>query len=233
MKQYIVGHRGAAGLAPENTLKAFKKGFENGADAVECDIHLSQDQKLVVIHDATLDGTTTGTGWIKDYTYSELKKLDAGEGEKIPLLEEVIELTLQHNKTLIIEIKGETWERAKHTTDALTKLLTKNANSIPNIHIYSFWLSTLKRIKKQLPEIKTLLDVDIGLKPEQTIELILEAQANGVAINKDYVSLELVNLLKERNLLLSAWVLNDVSTFKSIKELGVEWLLTDYPGKFK
>lgn len=75
MNQYIVGHRGAMGLAPENTLKAFRIGCESNAQVVECDIHLSKDKQLIVIHDNILDRTTNGNGWVGDFTLEELKNL--------------------------------------------------------------------------------------------------------------------------------------------------------------
>src|SRR5918911_2208376 len=112
MNQYLVGHRGAAGLAPENTIKAFKKGLEVGADTVECDIQLSKDEELVVIHDHTLNRTTNKKGRVKDYTLEELKQLDAGEGEQIPTLSEVVDLVLQNHKGLAVEIKGEDFTTA-------------------------------------------------------------------------------------------------------------------------
>ena len=95
MNQYLVGHRGAMGLAPENTLKAFKIGCLSGAEIVECDIHHSRDKKLIVFHDNTLERTSNGKGWLRDCSLPEMKKLDAGEGQKIPELKEVVELVFK------------------------------------------------------------------------------------------------------------------------------------------
>ena len=80
MKQplLIIGHRGAMGHAPENTSASFAAGLRLGADAVECDVHLSKDGKLVVMHDETLDRCTSGKGFIKDAPWSRIRKLDAG-----------------------------------------------------------------------------------------------------------------------------------------------------------
>ena len=108
----VVAHRGFSGAAPENTLAAFRKAIEAGSDMIELDIQLSKDGKIVVIHDETLERTTDGQGRVADRTFPEIRKLDAGSwfgsqfsGEKIPTLQEVLELA--KGKVLVnIEIKN-------------------------------------------------------------------------------------------------------------------------------
>lgn len=85
-------------------MRSFRSAIAVGCDLIECDVHLSSDGRLVVIHDHTLERTTNGTGLVRDHTAAELRKLDAGEGEKIPLLQEVVELALG-KVGLVIEIK--------------------------------------------------------------------------------------------------------------------------------
>ncbi len=111
-----IGHRGACAHAPENTLASFRKAIELGADMVELDVHLSADGVPVVIHDADLSRTTNGAGLVSQWTVAELKRLDAGQGERIPTLEEVME-ALQGEAGLYIELKGE------GTPLAVTRLL--------------------------------------------------------------------------------------------------------------
>src|SRR5215471_12590471 len=95
---WVVGHRGAMGYCPENTLASFERGLELGADWIELDVHLSRDGQLIVIHDETLDRTTSGHGLVRDHTLAELKRLDAGAwfgaeyaGQRIPTLDEVLD----------------------------------------------------------------------------------------------------------------------------------------------
>ncbi len=88
----IMGHRGAAAIEPENTLLSIERAIDLGIDAVEIDVHLSKDKELVVIHDATLDRTTNGRGPVSGFTVQEIKLLDAGKGESIPTLQEVVNL---------------------------------------------------------------------------------------------------------------------------------------------
>ncbi len=218
-------------MAPENTLKAFKIGCESNAAVVECDIHLSKDKKLVVIHDNTLDRTTNGKGWVRDYTLEELKKLDAGKGETIPTLDEVVSLVMNYNKKLIIEIKGESWEVVKETADHLLGYLKDNEHSNKFI-IHSFWHEAAKLVKEKYPQIKTSVIMMLGLPPQKIIDLIESANADGAAIAYDYISPELVKLAREKDLFLDAWVLDYETTFNRLKNMRVNGLITNYPGKF-
>ena len=101
----VTGHRGAAGLEPENTLRSFQRALDLGVDAIELDVHLTKDQHLVVIHDATVDRTTDGSGVVGDLTLHKIQQLDAGLGEHVPTLQEVIDL-VAHKAILQIELKG-------------------------------------------------------------------------------------------------------------------------------
>src|SRR5437660_7666970 len=100
-----VGHRGAAALEPENTIRSFRRAIELGCDFAECDVHLTRDGQLAVMHDAAVDRTTNGSGPISDFTMAELKQLDAGQGERVPTLDEVLE-TVRGRIKLLIELKG-------------------------------------------------------------------------------------------------------------------------------
>src|SRR5438552_7713720 len=100
-----VGHRGAAGLEPENTLRSFRRAIELECDMAECDVHRTRDDQLAIIHDETVDRTTNGSGPTSSFTLAELQRLDAGDGERIPTLDEVLETVKGHLK-LLVELKG-------------------------------------------------------------------------------------------------------------------------------
>jgi glycerophosphoryl diester phosphodiesterase len=232
MKQYTIGHRGAAGVAPENALKAFRIGCESPAEVLECDIHLTKDKKLVVIHDGTLDRTTNGSGWVKDYTLEEIRRFDAGDGEKIPTLEEVVELVLDHGKKLIIEIKAEDWPTALDQADAFSTFLQSHTDIIPKIYLHSFWLDILGKVKQNFPDLSTFAVIWVGLSPDKLVQLIIDAKANGVSIEQDYVSAEFVDLCHQRNIEINAFLLNDASSFEKMRNRRVDGLITNYPDKF-
>ncbi len=109
----VWAHRGASGYYPENTMTSFEGAIKQNADGIELDVHLSKDGYLIVCHDETLNRTTNGKGFIKQFDLYELKQLDAGswydkkyKGEKMPLLEEVIDLIKGTNMDLNIELKA-------------------------------------------------------------------------------------------------------------------------------
>lgn len=98
------GHRGACGHEPENTLRSVRRALELGADGIEVDVHLA-DGRLVVIHDDTLNRTTNGTGPVAEKSFACLRSLNAGQGERIPTLEEVFD-TVNRRAIVNIELKG-------------------------------------------------------------------------------------------------------------------------------
>jgi glycerophosphoryl diester phosphodiesterase len=104
-RPWIIAHRGASEEEPENTLRAFRRAIELGADMVELDLHQSRDGHLVVIHDGRVDATTDGHGEVAALTLAELRRLDAGRGERIPTFEEVLELA-PDGCGLYVELKG-------------------------------------------------------------------------------------------------------------------------------
>lgn len=102
---WIVGHRGAKALWPENTMLSFEKAIELGVDGIETDIQMTADGKLVLMHDLLVDRTTNGSGAVKEKTLAELRRLDAGEGQKVPLLSEFLDLVKGTDLMLNIEMK--------------------------------------------------------------------------------------------------------------------------------
>jgi glycerophosphoryl diester phosphodiesterase len=109
----LIAHRGGSLEAPENTLAAFRHAISLGIRFVECDVQMSRDGQLVVMHDETLDRTTNGTGYLRDHTFEELRRLDAGAwfgpqfaGERIPSLREVVELCAEEGAGLVVELKA-------------------------------------------------------------------------------------------------------------------------------
>ena len=122
----VAGHRGYAACYPENTLLSFRKALELGVDMIEMDLNVTADGQLVVIHDATLDRTTTGKGPVRDYTLKEIKGFDAGifkgeefAGERVPEFSEFLDLVAKTGISLNVEIKDKTHE----AVDLTIKLL--------------------------------------------------------------------------------------------------------------
>ncbi len=151
----VVAHRGASSLAPENTMAAVRKALELNVDIIEIDVHRSYDGELVVIHDDTVNRTTSGKGRVKDFTLDELKKLDAGRwfklsfwGERIPTLREVLEET-KDKTVLLIELKGE-------RTEVRTVELVRELGMEDQVIIQSFDFQQVQKVKQKAPEIPTM-----------------------------------------------------------------------------
>lgn len=170
----IVAHRGASAYEPENTLRAFQRAIELGAHMSELDAHLSKDGHVMIMHNATVEKTTNGTGAIKDMTLAELKKLDAGKGERIPTLQEVIDLVRGKNG-LYIELKGE------GTPKSVVEVLRANHfTDRKQVIVGSFQPPLVKAVKELAPEITTSLLVSPVLPAEQLIEATRLAKADCV-----------------------------------------------------
>ena len=160
-KPVLVGHRGTC-IEPENTLKAFKKAIDIGVDMIELDVRLSKDKIPVVIHDDDVNRTTNGRGKVNEMTLKELKKLDAGEGQQIPTLQEVIDLAKDKTK-LLIELK------TYATIKPVVKLIKDN-NMADSVMIASFGHVISKMFKEQIPGIKTgILMVALPVDPLRTV----------------------------------------------------------------
>ena len=232
MTQYLVGHRGAAGIAPENTIKAFEKGLDVGADIVECDIQLSKDEELVVIHDHTLDRTTNKEGRVKDYTLEELKQLDAGEGEQIPTLSEVVDTVLQNHKGLAVEIKGEDFPTARRITEKFTEFIEQR-NIGTNLSAISFWFECLKLLKTKRPHLQTGILIAQDVSPDTMLTWAGDVEADILGVAHSYLSHELVEKIHAHGLAINAWTLNEDTVFDRMKNMGVDYLSTDYPDRFR
>ena len=137
---YVVGHRGAAALLPENTIAGFQYAIELGCEYLECDVHLTRDNHLVIIHDDTVDRTTDGTGQVADLTLAELRQLDAGEGHQIPTLQEVLDV-IRDKVVLLCELKG------SFTPEATARTVIDNGLQ-EQVIFTSFQFGRLARIKQ-------------------------------------------------------------------------------------
>lgn len=154
-------------------MRSFRSAIAAGCDLIECDVHLSSDGRLVVIHDHTLERTTNGAGLVRDLTAAELRKLDAGDGEKIPLLQEVIELALG-KVGLVIEIK-----QLPHLYQGLEdKLLNmlRQLGAVEECAVISFNHLSISQLHKLEPNLQ--LGILEGSRPLHPGKLLRESGAD-------------------------------------------------------
>jgi glycerophosphoryl diester phosphodiesterase len=215
----IVGHRGCAGIEPENTLRSILKAIEYGVDYVEVDVRACKTGEIVVIHDATVDRTTDGRGYVRDLSLNELKKLNAGKGEKIPTLEEVIDAV--NNKCgLMVEIKEENiWRK--------TLEIIRGRGVVENIIIASFYHTVIKDVKTTYPDVRC--GVIFTCEPVNPSALALNAKAEIIIPNYNYITRRLITNAHKFNLKVIAWTINKVEDGLKLLKQGVDGLATDRP----
>ena len=240
----IIAHRGESYDAPENTLASINLAWERNDDAVEIDVQLSKDNKIVVIHDKNTKRVTGRNNTVKNLSLKELKELDAGkfkgdkwEGEKIPLLREVLS-TVPGSKKLIIEIKC-----GSEIINVFKDEIDNSGLSAEQIEIIGFDISVVVKAKQALPGHKVLwlagLDYSfIGkiFRPsvDKLITKTLENNLNGLDVwAGKLINKEFVQKVKSNGLLLYVWTVNDPGKVKMLQSFGIDGITTDCAGWMK
>ena len=221
-----IGHRGAMGYAPENTLLSFQKALDLHVDMIELDVYVCLSGDLVVIHDDKVDRTTNGKGYVMQKTLSELRSLDAGQGEKIPLLQEVLDLIDRKTK-VNIELKGT--GTAKPVHDMIEHYVTTRGWSHDDFLVSSFHHYELMTFKKINPHI-SLGALFIGIP----IGYAAFAEQMGVqAINPcvEFIDKMLVDDAHKRGMQVYVWTVNDPDEIQRVKELGVDGIFSNFPDR--
>jgi len=219
----IIGHKGASAIAPENTLKAFKKAIELKADLVEFDIHKTKDGEIVIIHDPDTLSTTGVQGLIKNMTLEEIKKLDVGEGEKIPTLLELIKIA-KEKVGLQIEIKS---------SGLLEKLvnLLKEENLVNTSIVSCFAFDELMKLKNLEVKIKLgfLLPAELVRVRQIKRKILKAADKKFYAIHLYYniANKEIVDFAHDNDLKVNVWTINDKDVMARLIEIGVDGIITD------
>lgn len=235
-KTLIIAHRGASGNAPENTLIAFKKAIEAGADLLELDVHLTADNRLAVIHDPTLDRTTTGKGRVIDFTAAQLQQFDAGSWfdsqfatARIPLLEEVLDLAAGH-VGVNIEVKIPNYpnqkELAKTTMEVLSQIL-KTRQCDHKVLVSSFDYPFLAAFHAILPRIP--LAYLFCLPTREVKTNIKEGILSALHPEKSLVSFRLLKAAEEARLAVNVWTVNKPHAIRKFVALGVNGIISNYP----
>ena len=217
-------HRGASGYYPENTMLAFKKAIQMRADGIELDVQKCKSGELVVIHDFKIDRTTNGFGYVKDFTLNELRKLDAGNGEKIPLLSEILEIIPQ--KTLInIELKGK--NTAELVSDMINDFITQNKIDKKQIIVSSFNTKEIKKFYEINKDIK--LGVIISGLPIGAIHFAKKLTAYAINPSLEFVTKSFVKKAHKNNFKVCVWTVNDEKSFERMNKIGVDCVFSNYP----
>ncbi|MCZ7415615.1 MULTISPECIES: glycerophosphodiester phosphodiesterase [unclassified Streptomyces] len=217
MALLTVGHRGVMGVEPENTLRSFRRAEAEGFDMIELDLHLSKDGELVVMHDAQVDRTTDGSGLVGDMTLAELRGLDAGLGERVPVFEEVVDAV---DVPMQAEIKDAAAARV------LADLIERRRLH-ERIWVISFHDEALRETRERLPDIPVALvtGASTPTAPERAVGL----GAAMVSCELPRLTAETVERCHAAGLKVISWTVNTAEELARGRELGLDGVVTDLP----
>ncbi|MFI6287784.1 glycerophosphodiester phosphodiesterase [Streptomyces sp. NPDC051018] len=212
-----IGHRGVMGVEPENTLRSFIRAERCGMDAIELDLHLSKDGALVVMHDADVDRTTDGTGPVAEKTLAELRALDAGEGERVPVFEEVLDAV---GAPLQAEIKDVSAARA------LAEVIRRR-DLVRRVTVSSFHDEAVAEISALVPGVRTVLIASRW--GGDIVDRAKAAGANSLALNIRRLTLETTEHARAEGLRVIGWLVNTQEHLRLVRALELDGATTDFP----
>lgn len=215
----VIAHRGASGYYPENTLKSIEQAIKMGCDVVEIDLKMTKDKQIVLMHDDAVDRTTNGKGLVKDLTIKQLRTFDAGGGERIPLLTEVIEMFGGSDVKFMLDISSKGYE------EQITEII--HYNSLDMRTIVSGAHEPLRLIKLLNPRLRIAPSFD-----KASDHSIMETASMGAEIfncNHASISRETVDMAHVFDLQVIAWGVNKIENVHRMLEIGVDGITSDYP----
>ncbi|WP_078893938.1 MULTISPECIES: glycerophosphodiester phosphodiesterase [unclassified Streptomyces] len=217
MNFLTIGHRGVMGVEPENTLRSFVAAQRAGLDLIELDLHLSKDGALVVMHDAEVDRTTDGSGPIAEKTLAELRALDAGRGERVPVFEEVLDAV---HAPLQAEIKDVAAARALAEVMRARDLTAR-------VEVSSFHDEAIAEIARLVPGVRTALVA--SRYGTDVVDRAVAVGAATVCLNIRRLTLEIAEHARASGLRIIGWVVNTQDHLRLVRALELDGATTDYP----
>lgn len=229
-------HRGHSIAIPENTMAAFRAAVDAGVDAIESDVHLTADGHLVMLHDTTLDRTTDGHGPVAEHTLEQLRTLDAGvrsggrfRGERIPTLDQLLDLAAESGIVLVLEVKGADHARSLAIADAVADRLAARGELERHL-VSSFDQVALGAIRRRYPTLDVAPDRLPEVGPLAPEAVVAQAQAIGARVMQvlhTQITPELVAALHAADIAIWSWTINTPAEIEASKALGCDGLMGD------
>lgn len=223
----VIAHRGARSLAPENTLKAFNEAIDRGAPWIELDVQWHAGE-LWVIHDDRLERTTNGRGRLADHSVATLRALDAGDGERIPLLKEAID-RIGHRAKINVELKT-----GAGTAAAVAELLQgclAQGWRADEFLVSSFILPELREFKRLMPNIS--LGVLLCGVPLDLAACASTLGAGTVTLDRGFADPDLIADARQRGMQVYVYTVDEPDDVERLQALGVVGIFTDNPALFR
>jgi glycerophosphoryl diester phosphodiesterase len=220
----IIGHRGASGYEPENTLRSFDRAIEMGVNSIEIDVHRCASDEIVVIHDDTVDRTTDGEGSVADLVWDDLKHLDAGNGQRIPLLSQVFNLV---NKRVGINIDIKDPNAVSGVVSMIEEYIQNHGWSYNNFLISSFDHENIREVHKRNGAIPVALLFEgqiLGV-----IETVKKTNASLAILDYFSVTKEFITDAHAKNINVFAYTVNAKDIANELIRFGIDGIITDYP----
>ncbi len=224
----VIGHRGACGYEPENTLRSFKKALELGVDVIELDVFLCKSGEVVVIHDPKIDRTTNGKGFVSCLTLEQLQSYDAGKGELIPTLEQVFNL-VDKRAVIDIELKGEGTPQA--VAQLLEKYISEHDWNYDHFIVTSFNHHLLAEFNQYCPKIAR--GAIINAIPLTYAQFGSDVQAQAIVVCREFINKAYIQDAHNRGLKVYVYTVNEPDEIKFLKNLGVDGIVSNFPDRVK
>jgi len=226
----VLGHRGARHAAPENTLAAFELSRREGADGIELDVRLDGSGQVIVLHDPKLTRVTQGadTRHAEDIPSRELARLDVGNGERVPMLAEVLSWAHEHGQRVNVELKSDV-RNHRHLLQQVQRVMTGQA--LPSVIFSSFHPYFVWWLARRLPELPRAWLVH---KKQHILKYAPGLRRLGAnALHPEHVLANSARVarLKSGNFLVNTWTVNDPGRARQLANIGVDAIISDVPGK--
>ncbi|MFQ5834170.1 MAG: glycerophosphodiester phosphodiesterase [Candidatus Thorarchaeota archaeon] len=217
----VIGHRGAPVDAPENTMLSFQRAIQVGADMIELDIRETTDGHLICLHDEDVSRTTDGEGTVSELTLTEVRSLDAGQGEKIPLLEEVLDFA-KGRISVNMDLKVFDYE------EQILRLVEKRG-MVGTVIASSFYQMTLEAMRELSTEIRTAILVEHDAS--DSVRDAIRIEANAINPKFNILTDEIIHETHGAGLSVFPWTVNSEESMTSLLKREVDGLITDDPAK--
>ena len=221
-----IGHRGASGYEPENTLLSFQKALDLGVDILELDVQVCGTGQLVVIHDMRIDRTTNGSGYVFNKTFEELRVLDAGKKQKIPTLREALDLAARRAE---INIELKSGGAAGPVFDVIREYVENKGWHWDDFHVSSFDHYELREFSRLAPQVRT--GTIIAGIPLGYARCAAELNSYSFHVSKEFINRRLVDDAHERGLKVFAYTLDYPEDIQRAKSLNVDGIFSNFPDR--
>ena len=231
-----IAHRGHSIAYPENTLEAYRKAIDLGVEMIECDVNMTRDEKLVMMHDPTLDRTTTGSGYVSAATWEEIQRLDAGgkfqpefAGARVPSTEETLLLYKETGTLSCFEVKGSKADESNRIAIALVELFVKH-DMLDKTFMSSYHHEAMQLAKSQCPELLLAperLPDDAPPDPPEALRQAKSFPAPVLQYQYTVLTTDVIGLLHENEIAVWSWSTTDEPSMVFSIELGADALMGD------